>query len=117
MRPYRASVMGKKRRRLASRPKERRSPSGDATAFGKGASWIKTVSGTPQWRRRAFFSHALGQIGAEASRTALKLASAGAYSAFFVGVKSRGELTRDISSDRNQVVSGVALWMKEPYEA
>jgi hypothetical protein len=37
----------------------------------KGASWIKTVSGTPQWRRRAFFSHALGQIGAEASRIAL----------------------------------------------
>jgi hypothetical protein len=71
MRPYRASVMGKKRRHLVPCPRERRPPSGDATAFGKGASWIKTVSGMPQWRRRAFFSYALGRNGAEASRIAL----------------------------------------------
>lgn len=55
-RPYRESGMGKKRRRQASCPRERRLPWGDAAAFGKGASRRKTVSGTIWPRMRARYS-------------------------------------------------------------
>jgi hypothetical protein len=71
-RPCRASGMGKKRRRLAPCPGERRPPSGDVAAVGKGASWRKTVSGIVSMAPTAIrSSRTRPSNGAEASRTAL----------------------------------------------